>query len=167
MGIDRNSEQIRLAEASVDAVFAAEAFNLFKSGRALVEIAGVLRPSAWVRLLSVRADPYRIGGLFVANAEGLDGVGSPIVTTPPSRSATRASERCASASSAPGTAARRRDVRDVRRCHSQDRFSARARALPGRTALGTTSLPSARERASCSIWYYSVSDFLHLAALGV
>jgi SAM-dependent methyltransferase len=46
-----SAEEIPLADASVDAVFAAESFHWFDGGRALAEIARVLRPAAALVML--------------------------------------------------------------------------------------------------------------------
>jgi SAM-dependent methyltransferase len=56
--IDGTAEAIPLADASVDAVFAAEAFHKFDGGRAVVEVARVLRPDgALVLTWNVPAGP--------------------------------------------------------------------------------------------------------------
>lgn len=53
------AQEIPLADASVDAVFAAEAFHAFEHARALAEIARVLRPrGALVLLWNVPAGPW-------------------------------------------------------------------------------------------------------------
>jgi SAM-dependent methyltransferase len=53
-----SAEEIPLADASVDAVFAAETFHLFDGGRALAEIARVLRPGgALVVMWNLPAGP--------------------------------------------------------------------------------------------------------------
>lgn len=53
------AQQIPLASASVDAVFAAEAFHWFNDGRAIAEIARVLRPrGALVLMWNVPAGPW-------------------------------------------------------------------------------------------------------------
>jgi SAM-dependent methyltransferase len=46
-----NAEEIPAADASVDAVFAAEAFHRFVRDRAVPEIARVLRPGGWLVLM--------------------------------------------------------------------------------------------------------------------
>src|SRR6266496_6141360 len=53
-----SAEEIALTDASVDAVFAAEAFHLFDGERALAEIARVLRPcGALVLMWNLPAGP--------------------------------------------------------------------------------------------------------------
>jgi SAM-dependent methyltransferase len=53
------AQQIPLADASVDAVFAAEAFHWFDAPRALTEIARVLRPGgALVLMWNLPAEPW-------------------------------------------------------------------------------------------------------------
>jgi SAM-dependent methyltransferase len=53
-----SAEEVPLADASVDAVFAAESFHWFDGGRALAEIARVLRPQgALVLMWNVPAGP--------------------------------------------------------------------------------------------------------------
>ncbi len=56
--LDANAEEILVADASVDAIFAAEAFHRFDGGRAVAEITRVLRPRGAVVLMwNVPAEP--------------------------------------------------------------------------------------------------------------
>ena len=64
-----SAEEIPLADASVDAVFAAEAFHVFEAERGLAEIARVLRPGgALVLLWNVPEGPWEPSA---ADAEAL------------------------------------------------------------------------------------------------
>jgi SAM-dependent methyltransferase len=58
--LDGTAEAIPLADSSVDAVFAAEAFHKFDDHRALAQIAGILRPrGALVLMWNIPAGPWK------------------------------------------------------------------------------------------------------------